>query len=216
MELPRCLTLNQTNEFLHVHPWFEALSLIHKTYIPQYIKDDPSFLELPPAFQKEKLRPKVDVLAWFDEYAYNSIGDGEFGKQRLPAVIRLNYCVRTKRKERLNGVSLRNVLVRDNWKCSYCGIPITERSGTRDHVHPLSKGGPNVIENVVASCKRCNNLKDNMSLGDFEKQFGFKLDRSRLRKLTEEEKIKSVIHSFKEVEHEVWFKCLQENHIELW
>jgi 5-methylcytosine-specific restriction endonuclease McrA len=31
---------------------------------------------------------------------------------------------------------------------------------TRDHVIPISRGGGNKWENVVAACKRCNWLKD--------------------------------------------------------
>ncbi len=30
---------------------------------------------------------------------------------------------------------------------------------SRDHVHPLSKGGLDIWTNVVTSCRRCNNRK---------------------------------------------------------
>jgi 5-methylcytosine-specific restriction endonuclease McrA len=211
MRLPKCLVLNATNEFLKVQPWFRALRLANDTFIPEHYLNDPEFMDKPEFLRNMKLQPKVDVLEWYDEYAHS-----EGQEHRLPAVVRLRYCVQTKRKEKLNQPSLRNVLTRDNFTCQYCGVPVTMKSGTRDHVHPTAKGGPNTLENIVASCKRCNNLKGDMSLSAFESQFGFNLDKSIMRKLTEEEKIRSVIRSFKSKERNVWLKTLKENNIELW
>lgn len=42
-------------------------------------------------------------------------------------------------------------------QCAYCSEP--GGSGQFDHVIPLSRGGPHVIENLVACCSRCNSLK---------------------------------------------------------
>lgn len=50
------------------------------------------------------------------------------------------------------------VLKRDDYKCAYC----TKRRGeTIDHILPRAQGGQNTWENTVASCKTCNNKKDN-------------------------------------------------------
>ncbi|MDZ7810961.1 MAG: HNH endonuclease [Arhodomonas sp.] len=48
---------------------------------------------------------------------------------------------------------------RDDHICLYCGE--RPRSGflSRDHVHPVSRGGLDVWNNVVTACKRCNNHK---------------------------------------------------------
>ncbi|CAN0290093.1 unnamed protein product, partial [Chrysoparadoxa australica] len=35
---------------------------------------------------------------------------------------------------------------------------------TRDHILPLSGGGQDIWENVVASCRRCNQHKGNLTL----------------------------------------------------
>jgi len=56
--------------------------------------------------------------------------------------------------------SKRNVLIRDNFTCMYCGADI-KRYSTLDHVIPKSKGGKSTFENVVACCITCNNKKDN-------------------------------------------------------
>ena len=49
------------------------------------------------------------------------------------------------------------VLNRDNYTCVYCG----EAANEVDHVIPRSHGGSDFPSNLVASCRRCNNLKGN-------------------------------------------------------
>ena len=44
------------------------------------------------------------------------------------------------------------VLEEAGYVCTYCGGPAT----TADHLVPLSRGGLNVLENLVAACGRCN------------------------------------------------------------
>ena len=48
---------------------------------------------------------------------------------------------------------------RDNHICLYCGQRYFLRDLSRDHVTPLSQGGLDHWNNVVTSCKRCNNHK---------------------------------------------------------
>ncbi|MBU2722670.1 HNH endonuclease, partial [Acidithiobacillus ferridurans] len=48
---------------------------------------------------------------------------------------------------------------RDGHLCMYCGNPFSEGQLTRDHVHPVSKGGKDVWTNVVSACRRCNTHK---------------------------------------------------------
>lgn len=48
------------------------------------------------------------------------------------------------------------VLSRDNYQCVYCGS--TDQL-TLDHVVPVSRGGSDEIENLVACCQRCNSIK---------------------------------------------------------
>lgn len=40
--------------------------------------------------------------------------------------------------------------------CAYCGKPATDL----DHVIPLVKGGPNVLTNLIPSCRSCNSSKN--------------------------------------------------------
>lgn len=57
-----------------------------------------------------------------------------------------------------------NVLIRDKFKCAYCGYNMRSNEATVDHVIPRSKGGKTVWKNLVACCKACNVSKsDNMN-----------------------------------------------------
>jgi 5-methylcytosine-specific restriction endonuclease McrA len=50
---------------------------------------------------------------------------------------------------------------RDTYLCMYCGESFYRQDLSRDHVTPISLGGEDTWNNVVTSCKRCNNQKAN-------------------------------------------------------
>lgn len=45
--------------------------------------------------------------------------------------------------------------------CIYCGIKLTTKTYSVDHVIPLSKGGNNFLSNLAICCKKCNSSKLN-------------------------------------------------------
>lgn len=51
------------------------------------------------------------------------------------------------------------LFVRDRGTCLYCGKQMADGGLTRDHVNPVSRGGHDTWDNVVAACKRCNHFK---------------------------------------------------------
>ena len=53
---------------------------------------------------------------------------------------------------------------RDQNVCLYCGRLFGDADLSRDHVHPLSKGGRDIWTNVATACKRCNARKGNVGL----------------------------------------------------
>jgi hypothetical protein len=56
----------------------------------------------------------------------------------------------------------RNLLLRDEHTCQYCGVHAAPPELTIDHVIPVSRGGnPSSWENQVVACKRCNSRKAN-------------------------------------------------------
>lgn len=78
--------------------------------------------------------------------------------RRLPEGIMIVRLLRTihvpRRRLRPNR---RNLMLRDNNTCQYCGYHGQPSELTVDHVRPLSRGGPaDKWENMVVACKRCN------------------------------------------------------------
>ena len=58
-------------------------------------------------------------------------------------------------------------LERDYYTCHYCGV---EEATTADHIIPISKGGTDQLENLVAACNKCNSGKrDRMTPTFFER-----------------------------------------------
>ncbi|MFZ7124705.1 MAG: HNH endonuclease [Desulfobacterales bacterium] len=95
---------------------------------------------------------KVQVL----KYAEREIRGVEGLVLKVPAVMRLIHLIRAVYRARVP-FSKKNVLIRDGFKCAYCGT----RTGhlTVDHITPRSRGGPSTFENCVASCRPCNSRK---------------------------------------------------------
>jgi hypothetical protein len=50
----------------------------------------------------------------------------------------------------------RNIYLRDNHTCQYCGKRPILKDLNLDHVKPRSQGGTATWENLVTSCRRCN------------------------------------------------------------
>lgn len=86
---------------------------------------------------------------------------------KMPAVIRLKKFVRVL-YDRISYVSFtkRNVHIRDNYTCQYCGIKCSKDNTTIDHVIPESKEGRNSWDNCVTACSDCNYKKDDRTLAE--------------------------------------------------
>ena len=56
-------------------------------------------------------------------------------------------------------LSKRNIFLRDEYTCQYCGCDVADASATLDHVLPVSKGGKTTWENSTTACKPCNYRK---------------------------------------------------------
>lgn len=77
----------------------------------------------------------------------------------LPAILALKYSVKRRPKKEVCP-STKSILIRDLYVCQYCGEKITNKTGTKDHVIPKSKGGKNSWDNLVACCNYCQQLKN--------------------------------------------------------
>jgi 5-methylcytosine-specific restriction endonuclease McrA len=61
---------------------------------------------------------------------------------------------------RMQLVSKKNIYLRDDHTCQYCGVKKHGSELTLDHIMPRSRGGKNTWENLVTACKPCNGRKD--------------------------------------------------------
>jgi 5-methylcytosine-specific restriction endonuclease McrA len=92
-------------------------------------------------------------------------------KYPIPAVIRRPTYIRN--KKRRIPFSRKNVFIRDQCMCQYCGIQdLTTRKLTYDHVVPReiwkqngrAGGTPTHWTNIVTCCRSCNHRKANRTL----------------------------------------------------
>lgn len=177
----RCLVLNASYEFLHVtNSWWDSLRLLR--------------------------RDKVVALA-----SYPTLMRSERAQLRIPAVAILKSYVATPHKTNVfNAPTLRTILVRDKFQCQYCACKLGMKSGTKDHVQPRSRGGPDTLANVVSACKSCNNKKADRTPAEA----GMKL-LSQPRALTEEEKLELLVKVHKAPERNLWRQCLNDLKVKL-
>jgi len=91
-----------------------------------------------------------------DDDDYIFIGDGK--KIGSPSIIRTLF---------YNGVAYekvkltrKNIYLRDDYTCAYCGKKLKPDKLNIDHVIPKSRGGRNTWTNVVCSCFPCNTKKN--------------------------------------------------------
>lgn len=88
-----------------------------------------------------------------------------------PLTIALKYYINSrlvfKRPAPLNN---RNLIIRDNNTCQYCGRTKSQLTAkekmTRDHIIPRDKGGIDDWLNVALSCDTCNNKKGNKYMSE--------------------------------------------------
>jgi 5-methylcytosine-specific restriction endonuclease McrA len=180
--MTRCMVLNASFEFLTiVDRWIDALSLV--------------------------LAEKAIAIEH-----YPDIVRSQREQFRLPAVVVMRYQVNTQRKRHLfDAPSRKAVFIRDNFRCQYCGAKVTMRTGTRDHVVPRSRGGRDVLSNIVAACVPCNTRKDART----PEEAGMPL-LNRPRSLTEEEKLRCLLRVVRSKERSAWMECLKKHGITLW
>jgi 5-methylcytosine-specific restriction endonuclease McrA len=178
----RCLVLNANYEYLSVlDHWIDAVTLV--------------------------LRGKADPIA-----TYERVARSEHRAYPLPAVLVTRALIKTHRRRAIFDVPAKTiVLARDAFTCQYCGCKVSLKTGTRDHVQPRSRGGPDILANVVAACSPCNRRKEDRTPAEA----GMPL-RSQPRALSEEEKVGCLLRTVRSEERSAWIGCLRRNGITLW
>lgn len=126
--MERCIVLNGDYTFLNTVGWKRAICLI--------------------------IKEKAEMLKASTKTIQNAEGNVKF---EIPLVIKLVKVIRLIYKNKVP-FSKRNIMVRDGFRCVYCG---SSSRLTIDHVIPASKGGKNNFDNCVTACQPCNNKKGN-------------------------------------------------------
>jgi len=109
-----------------------------------------------------------DLVAWsmqaedFTLHGGTSRMTGEQSTLTMDTIIAIKGKVNSKQLEQMNRVPLTNdtLFRRDQHVCGYCGNTFASHELSRDHILPVSRGGPNTWMNVVTACHHCNKHKD--------------------------------------------------------
>lgn len=100
---------------------------------------------------------KVEVI---EEYENRLVRSVTISIQ-MPSIVR--FLNKVRRKKKAVKFSRENVYTRDKGRCQYCGNRTPRAESTYDHVIPRRSGGKTVWENIVISCRVCNQNKGGRS-----------------------------------------------------
>lgn len=104
---------------------------------------------------------KAEIIA-----EYNRVIRTVSREYSLPSVVRLKRYVRMVKRLGMVRCTRKNILLRDNHQCQYCGVTCHPAAITIDHVIPKCKGGRTTWNNVVAACANCNRRKGDRPLSE--------------------------------------------------
>lgn len=107
-------------------------------------------------------KDKVEVL---ERWTGTAVVHGA-GAVALPALMRLR--VRAPHRRQPPRFQRRTMFERDSWMCQYCGLKLTRRTATVDHLVPKARGGKTSWLNCVTSCLACNKRKGDMPVEQFD------------------------------------------------
>src|ERR1700682_5570239 len=95
--------------------------------------------------------------AFRDAAAERAAAEALAGGRRPEGVVIVRLLRTIHVPRRLLRPNRRNLLLRDDHTCQYCGFVGPASELTIDHVMPMSRGGAgDRWENLVVACKRCN------------------------------------------------------------
>lgn len=146
------LVLNKSYYPINVIPLYKAMSLLFRERVEVVYVEDGYY-------------KNYNLTSWFGFTEMKNVEglsdkDLVYGIEKkilIPKIIRTIYYEGVPRR----GVILnrKNILIRDNYTCMFCGKRLPADELNIDHIIPRSKGGKTIWENVVCSCFSCNNKK---------------------------------------------------------
>ncbi len=108
-----------------------------------------------------------ELVSWAYGEEVMTVHGGHSRHTGEQTVVKLNSIIACRGKVYSKGrtqppLTNRALFRRDQNTCLYCGNRFKEVQLSRDHVHPLSRGGKDRWTNVVTACKRCNARKGSL------------------------------------------------------
>ncbi len=152
------LTLNKSYKALGIITLAEALSAVIKERAEIIHEEDGyyqgfdvnSWSELSQLNYEYKNEISAKKLEWINT---------SYEPFQVPRIIRyLNYDQYHEKKVKF---SRRNIFIRDNYTCAYCGKKYPVEKLQLEHIIPKSKGGTTTWKNTVCACHECNFKKSN-------------------------------------------------------
>ena len=71
------------------------------------------------------------------------------------------------KRRQLSKTERREVFQKMRGRCAYCGCELKIREMQVDHVHPLSRGGADTLDNMLPACRSCNHRKGSETVEGF-------------------------------------------------
>lgn len=138
-----CLVLNVDYSPISIIDWRKAMILAFRYFYTQHCG--------------------IEIIEFYkDDYVI-----GATQPMKIPAVIKTTKYF--KFNNQLVNFSRKNIFIRDNYTCQYCGCKPAVNQLTYDHVIPKSKW-TNCLQpatcwtNIVTACYKCNSKKGNKTL----------------------------------------------------
>jgi 5-methylcytosine-specific restriction endonuclease McrA len=97
------------------------------------------------------------AVEWYDDWHVRSPSI----TMAVPAVMTSKTYVKKKQSVRF---SRHNLMLRDKFTCQYCGVRLTHKDCTIDHVIPRVRGGKKRWDNLVCACFKCNSAKGHRNI----------------------------------------------------
>ena len=96
------------------------------------------------------------------------------------------------------------VFKRDGFACQYCGATPPNVILQVDHIHPVSMGGDNSINNLITACQPCNLGKSATPLSSIPKSLKYRADEVKERELQIKAYNKVLRYRANRIEDEAW------------
>ena len=128
----------------------------------------------------------------------------------IPAVVVLTRYVPYFGMNKRTKPTRKEIFIRDNMSCMYCGQRLGLDEMTLDHVIPKSRGGKDCYSNLVCCCEDCNLVKSDKTPDEAKMVL-----RRDPRHLTPQDRIEIMMKTHKKKERQAWMDVVEKHGVNL-